>query len=292
MIDRAGSPSAGTPIASSASRQAAGPAPQLTPIASAPARARISATTAGLLPSTSTCSSPNVSEAMTGQVRRAASLVHRQHELLEVREGLEDDQVRAALEQAVDLLAEGGPRRGGRDRRPATRRRPQRPDRATDQRVAAADLARFAGEPRGAPVDVGDLALETPGRQASPVGAERQRLDQLRARLEILPVGGPDHLRMGRHELLETGSLGHAPAEQQRPQPAVDQQRARGETAPEALSWRAAMREIGHRSPVGCGRSGGGTGYGKTLPARKGLREFPYRAGGPARTWHLVDRCR
>ena len=75
MIDRAGSPSAGTPIASSASRQAAGPAPQLTPIASAPARARISATTAGLLPSTSTCSSPNVSEAMTGtsEARRASS---------------------------------------------------------------------------------------------------------------------------------------------------------------------------------------------------------------------------
>ena len=105
----------------------------------------------------------------------------------------------------------------------------------------------------------------------SPVGAERQRLDQLGARLEILAMGRPDHLRMGRDELLETGPLRHAAAEQQRPQPAVDQERTGGETAAEALPRRAGGRERRSSVPYRTGRSGGGTGNDKTLPARKGL---------------------
>ena len=66
MIERAGSPSAARPIASSASRQATGPAPQLTPIASAPAAARASDAALGLLPSARRSSSPKVREATTG----------------------------------------------------------------------------------------------------------------------------------------------------------------------------------------------------------------------------------
>ena len=104
----------------------------------------------------------------------------------------------AALEQALDLLAEGRPGRCLGDRRPAARRRPERPDRSTDERVAPADLACLAGELRGPPVERADLALEAPGRQTLAVGPERQGLDQLGARLEILAMGGPDHLRMAR----------------------------------------------------------------------------------------------
>src|SRR6185369_16184985 len=74
--------------------------------------------------------------------------------------------------------------------------------------------------------------------------------DQLGARLEILAMGRPDHLRVRAHELLETCSLRHASAEQERPQPAVDQQRAVGEAASEALSRRADGRGFGHRSPI------------------------------------------
>ena len=198
MIDRAGSPFEGLPIASSASRQATGPAPQLTPTASAPAAARAAAATPGLLPSARTSSSPKVSEAMTGtsEARRASSTARTQ--LLQVRERLEHDQVRPALEQAVDLLAECGPGTGLGEDRSAARRRPEWPDRATDQRVAPADLACLAGELRRTPVERADLAFEAPGRQTLPVGAERQGLDQLGARLEILAMGGPDHLRMGR----------------------------------------------------------------------------------------------
>ena len=137
----------------------------------------------------------------------------------------------------------------GEDRATA-RRRTEWPHRATHERVAPADLACLAGELRGPPVERADLSFEAPGRQTLPVGAERQGLDQLGARLEILAMGGPDHLRMGRDELLETGPLRHAPAEQQRPQPAIDQQRAVGEAASEALSRRADGRGFGHRSPI------------------------------------------
>ena len=204
-------------------------------------------------------------------VRGLASLVDGEGQLLQVRERLEDDQVHATLEQTVDLLAECGPRGSIRDRRPAARRRTQRPDRATNQRVAPADLACLACELCRAPVDRADLSLEAPCRQTLTVGTERQGLDQLGARLQVLPMGGPDHLRMGRDELLETGALRHATAEQQRPQPTVDQERAGGEAAPEALAWRADGRRRGSSVPYRTGRSGGGTGNDKTLPARKGL---------------------
>ncbi len=183
-------------------------------------------------------------------VRRAAGLVDGENQLLEVGERLEHDQVRPALEQAVDLLAECGPRDGLGEDRPSPRRRTQRPDRATHERVAPADLACLAGELRGPPVERADLSFEAPSGQPLPVGTERQGLDQLGARLEVLAMGRPDHLRVGRDELLEAGSLRHAPAEQQRAQPAIDQQRAVGEAASEALSRRAGGRGLGHRSPI------------------------------------------
>ena len=84
---------------------------------------------------------------------------------------------------------------------------PERPDRATDERVAPADLACLAGELGGPPVELADLALEAPGREPLAVGAERQRLDQLGACLQVLPMGGPDDLGVGDDELLETGAL-------------------------------------------------------------------------------------
>ncbi len=84
-------------------------------------------------------------------------------------------------------------------------------------------------------------------------------------------MGRPDHLRMGRDELLETGALRHATAEQQRPEPAVDQERTVGETAAKTLARRAEQARRGSSVPYRTGRSGGGTGNDKTLPARKGL---------------------
>ena len=250
MIDRAGSPSAGAPIASSASRQAAGPAPQLTPTASAPARRARRRPTPGLLPSASTSSSPNVSEAMTGtsEARRASSTARSSCSRSEnvsrtIRSAPPSSRPSICSRNAARATCLG-------DGRAAARRRPERPDRATDERVAPADLACLAGELGGPPVERADLSFEAPGRQALPVGPERQRLDQLGARLEVLAMGRPDHVRMARDELLEAGPLRHAPAEQQRPQPAIDEERAGGEAASEALSRRADGRGLGHRSPI------------------------------------------
>ena len=250
MIDRAGSPSAGAPIASSASRQATGPAPQLTPTASAPAAGSAAAAAAGLLPSARTSSSPNVSEAMIGtsEARRASSTARTS---CSRSENVSSTIRSAPPSSRPSICSRNAARaRGLGEDRPTPRRRPERPDRATDQRVAPTDLAGLAGELRRPPVERADLSLEAPGRQPLPVGPERQGLDQLGARLEILAMGGPDHLRMGRDELLEAGPLRHAAAEQQRPQAAVDQERAVGEAASEALARRADGRGFGHRSPI------------------------------------------
>ena len=125
MIDRAGSPSAGAPIASRASRQAAGPAPQLTPTASAPAASeRARAATAGLLPS---ASSELLAERQRGDdrdVRGAARLVDGEH---------------AAARGPRTSRGRSGPRRpragprSARGRRPARRRlRSAGPPRAGD----------------------------------------------------------------------------------------------------------------------------------------------------------------
>ena len=166
MIDRAGSPSAAGPIASSASRQATGPAPQFTPIAVRAGRGQRSGRRRGLLPSARTSSSPKVSEAMIGtsDARRASSTA--EHELLEVREGLEHDQVRATLEQPVDLLPERGPGSGLRHGGPAASRWTQRSDRTADQGVATADLAGLPGQLRRAPAESRRPDLRGPRRQA------------------------------------------------------------------------------------------------------------------------------
>ena len=78
------------------------------------------------------------------------------------------------------------------------------------------------------------------------VCAERQGLDQLGARLQVLPMRRPNHLRLTGDELLEAGSLRHAPAEQERAHPAVDKDWAGGETIPKALPWQAAGHWYGH----------------------------------------------
>ena len=196
MIDRTGSPSAGPPIASSASRQATGPAPQLTPTASAPAAGRAAAATPGLLPSARTSSSPNVSEAMTGtsDARRASSTARRS---CSRSENVSRTIRSAPPSSRPSICSRNAARaRGLGDGRAAARRRPERPDRATDERVAPADLACLAGELRCPPVERADLSFEAPRRQPLPVGPERQGLDQLGARLEVLAMGRPDHLRV------------------------------------------------------------------------------------------------
>ena len=71
--------------------------------------------------------------------------------MAEVDERLEDQQVDAALEQAVDLLAVGlaDPRLVEAEQ--VARRRAERAERARDERVAPGHVPRLAGHARGAP---------------------------------------------------------------------------------------------------------------------------------------------
>ena len=103
-------------------------------------------TASGVVPSASVTSSPNVIDAIDGDVGGAMGLVDREQQVREVEERLEDEQVHAALEEPVDLLAEGGPDRRLVGMAELARRRAQRADAAADPRVAAADVARLAGD--------------------------------------------------------------------------------------------------------------------------------------------------
>jgi hypothetical protein len=60
---------------------------------------------------------------------------------------------------------------------------------------------------------------------------------------------------MAHDQLLEAGSLGHAPAEEERAHPAVDEDGTRGETIPKAFPRQAAGRWLSHQ-PVGSATSG------------------------------------
>ena len=224
----------GAPIASSASRQAAGPGPAVDADRVRARRgSRRPRPRPGCCRRPATSSSPNVSEAMTGHVGCAAGLVDREDAAAPRSENVSST-IRSTPPSSRPSICSRNAARAARlrDDRTATRRRTERPDRTTDQRIASADLASLAGELCRPPVERADLSLESPGGQSMAVGAERQRLDQLGAGLEVFAMGSSDHLRMGRDELLETGPLRHATAEQQRPHPAVDEERAGGQIEP------------------------------------------------------------
>ena len=155
MIERAIAGS-GRPIRSSASRQPNGPAPQFTPIASTPASASAAAAASGVVPSAATSSSPKVISATIGRsaaARRASSIARRRWSSSDER--LDDEQVDPALEQAVDLLAERRPDRRLVVAGELAGRSAERPDRPGDQDVAAADVARLAGDLGATPVEPG-----------------------------------------------------------------------------------------------------------------------------------------
>ena len=106
-------------------------------------------------------------------VARGPRLVHGEQQVAEVEEGLDDEQVDAALEQAVDLLPERGPdrrvSRGGAARASAGRagrstRRPTRRDPTTSRASRATCAARRLNRPAS--------AASPYGVEPEPVGAE------------------------------------------------------------------------------------------------------------------------
>ncbi len=224
---------------------ACGPTPQLTPIASTPAATR--ARTA-MLGRRAVGEHEVLAEGHRRDhrhVRRPARLVDGEQQVRQVEEGLDDEQVDAALEQAVDLLPEGGADDGLVGVAQLARRRPQRPDAPADAGVAAAHVAGLAGDLRGPPVEAPGLRREAERVEAQPVGPERERLDQLRTGIEVLAVHRPDEVRAGRGELVEARALGDAAREQQRAHAAVREQRACGEARGEPFA-RGSL--AGHRA--------------------------------------------
>ena len=86
------------------------------------------------------------------------------------------------------------------------------------------------------------------GRQAEgvephPVRPEREGLDQVGARVEVLAVEGRDQVGARRRELVEAGALGDPAREQQRAHAAVREQRGGGEAGGEPVAGKAHRRQ-------------------------------------------------
>ncbi len=72
------------------------------------------------------------------------------------------------------------------------------------------DLARVAGDARGAKVDVVNPSFESVPRETEPVRLEGVGLDDVGAGGDVVLVGAAHEFRLAQHQLLETGVAGDA----------------------------------------------------------------------------------
>ncbi len=170
------------PICSSASSATSRPPPWLAPIAATSSLPSRSAASRGVTPASVSAPSSNVISATIGSADTARTAADRVHELLQVVERLDHEQVGAAsLEHARLLAAEVLTD-------PRGRRFAERPDRTADEDVPARDLPRLAGQLDGSRVDPLELVLEEVVGQLAAVRAERVGLDQLGAGVDEADV--------------------------------------------------------------------------------------------------------
>ena len=146
--------------------------------------------------------------------------------MLELGEGLDHEQVDPALEEALDLFAEGLANDPFAIPRWAMCRAAERSDRTTDEDLAPAHVAGLSGQLCSAAVEHSRLGGQPVAGQSDSVRAKGGRLDRVRARFEIFAVDRADQVRSCDHELVEARALGNAAAEQQGAHGAVEQQRA------------------------------------------------------------------
>ena len=130
------------------------------------------AASSGVVPSSSTSSSPNVSDATTGRSDAARASATDDEDVLERRERLDHEQVDAALQEAVELLAHGGSHLGRVDPFRAVARADERPDRPGDERIAAGHVPGLAGHLGGPPVQPVGL-IGQPERSPAGTGSPR-----------------------------------------------------------------------------------------------------------------------
>jgi hypothetical protein len=125
----------------------------------------------------------------------------RLHQLVQVAEGLQDQQVgRAVGDEREDLLPDHLHPLVGAD--PAALQRGHRGrDRPGHQHLTAGPVGGGPGQPDPGPVDLRDLVRETVVGQPEPVGAERVGLDDVRARRQVAVVDGGHQAGVGQVQL-------------------------------------------------------------------------------------------
>ena len=165
----------------------AGPMLQLRPMTSAPAACSAGANCSGGVPSR------RVAVVLDGHLRDDRQRAHaadggdRRADLVQVAERLEDEEIDAAVEEGLGLLAEV--LLGLVPSHPAPRldAKAERTDRAGDVGRSARALAR---QPGSRFVDVAQTIGEAKRAQLDAVGAERVGLEHVRARLRVGLVHG------------------------------------------------------------------------------------------------------
>ncbi len=129
--------------------------------------------------------------------RQVAHLVHglqgdAQH--VQIRKGLQNEQVHPAIDKACRLLAIEGARLISADLTERRQRAAERADRACDKSRAAGDVARIARDASTLSVDLAHLPLAPVGGQLGAVGAKGIGLDDLGARRQIIHVHALDQV--------------------------------------------------------------------------------------------------
>ena len=138
------------------------------------------------------------------KARHRADRCDRGLEIVEVEERLHHEEVGAAPLEHARLLRVEGRRLEALELDVA-----EGPDRAGDEDVAAADLARLAREADPFAVHALEVLLEEVLRELRPVRAERVRLDQLGAGADVADVDGHDAVRRAYVRLLRRAQPGH-----------------------------------------------------------------------------------
>ena len=239
------------PISLSAARAAWIPAPWLAPIAATPRAWRRSA-----------ASLPEAGERLRacvegehrqdGERRDAPHRFDRGHELVELEEGLDREEVDAAALEHLGLLGEellafvcGNASFA------------ERADRAGDEDVAPGDLARLAGELDAGAVDLVKVVLQVARGELAPVGAEGVRLDQVGAGLDEADVELDDGLGRAEVGLFGDAGAGGGARDEDAHAAVGDEGRPVGEAFEEAVGHRRSLLSApGRGGRAGSGDSG------------------------------------
>ena len=153
-------------------------------------------TSAGDWPRNVAPSSVKAAVAAMGRSLRERIAATARRDLLEIGEGLHDECVDAALEEALRLLAERGARLVGLERAERRQVLAEGADGSEDEGVAPRALPDVAREVGAAPVDLAHAAREAVDAELEAVGAEGVRLDAVGAGQEVLGVDGLDEARL------------------------------------------------------------------------------------------------